>query len=370
MHDLSHHVKTSVLIVVPSLECGGLERNVANLCNHINTERFDVTLAVIDHSKPFYTIQNPAVKLIDLQCKRVRQSVGKIRSLMRTLDPDLALCAANHLNLMLAIFRPLFPRHIPLIARESSVVSVNTRRTPWPWMYEKLLRIFYRKLDMIICQSVFMQEDLVYHYRVPKEKTCIRYNSVQIPEAPPDAADNDPVARFLSVTRLSEEKGVDRILRALALLTIPFRYTLVGDGPEKTALKKLAAELGLQNRVHFTGSLSAPYTALPSPDLFLMGSHYEGFPNVLIEANALGIPVVAYRAPGGIPEVVEHGKNGLLVDGQSPEDLAVAIEAALNIPFNREKIKTDTRKRYDAATIAREWENLFLDLASRRHKGK
>lgn len=363
MQETQHHTKTKILVIVPSLACGGLERNISILCNHIDTDRFDVTLAVIDNASPFYRISNPAIRVKDLQCKRVRQSLGRIRSLVRETKPQVVLCAANHLNLMIAIFRPLFPKNIPIIARESSVVSVNTERTPWPFFYNLLLRKFYHKLDMIVCQSEYMQHDLISHYRVPKEKTQIIRNAVQVPVEPASTGSQTGTARFISVGRLSEEKGFDRILRALAMLTIPYQYCIVGDGPEREKLKSLATELYIEKHVRFAGSMPDPFTAMHSPDLFLMGSHYEGFPNVLTEANSIGIPVIAFRAPGGIPEVVENGVNGLLVEGQEPKDMAAAIEKALQVPFDKSRIQTETQKRYDAVNTARAWEKLFISMA-------
>src|SRR5437868_14534393 len=117
-----------ILIVVPSLECGGLERNVAFICNHIDTDKFEVTLAVINNSNRFYKISNPAIVIVDLQCGNVRSSLLKITRLAKKVQPSIILTTANHLNLLIAMFRPLFSRKLKIVARESSIISINSKR--------------------------------------------------------------------------------------------------------------------------------------------------------------------------------------------------------------------------------------------------
>lgn len=330
------------------------------LCNGINPEKFRVSLIVINNSRPFYTIENPAVELTDLKLAHVRQSLFRIRSFVRANNPDIILSASNHLNLLLAIFRRIFPSNIPIIARESSVVSVNSKRAKFPSLYNWLLKRFYRKLNLIVCQSDYMQKDLQAHYHIPASKTTIIYNALQVLRADNMDISGGGEIRLLTVARLSPEKGIDRIIRALALLKRPFTYTVVGDGTERTKLESLAESLGLKNRVFFTGSSEQPFNQAPKPDIFLLGSYYEGFPNVVIEAMSLGIPVVAYDCPGGLHEVILEGKNGFIAPGQEPKDMAASIERALSHPFDRQFIANQARERYDAKQAVLQWEKLFI----------
>lgn len=355
-----------ICIITPSLECGGSERNVSILCNGINPENFRVSLIVINNSRPFYTIDNPAVELIDLKLAHVRQSLFRIRSFVRRTKPDIILSASNHLNLLLAIFRWLFPSGIPIIARESSVVSVNSKRAKWPMLYEWLLKRFYRSLNLIVCQSEYMQKDLQAHYHVPASKTTIMYNALQVPRADNMNQTGNSEANLLTVARLSPEKGIDRIIHALALLKRPFIYTVVGDGGERSKLETLVKSLGLKDRVRFTGSKDHPFNLNERPDVFLLGSYYEGFPNVVIEAMSLGIPAVAYDCPGGLREVLVAGENGFIAGGQEPADMAASIEKALAHPFNRQRIADETRERYDAKQAVLQWEKLFHEYSGNK----
>lgn len=357
--------KVNVFIAVPSLECGGLERNVAMICNHINTDLFDVSLVVINNRSPFYPITNPHIKITDLQCKNVRSSILRLVKLARATQPDIILSTANHLNLLFALFKRLFPEKTRVIVRESSIVSINSKRAKLAGLYDMLLRIFYRKVDLIVCQSEYMAKDLIQHYHIKKQQTVIINNAVEMPLATaiPDHAKAVTVPQFITVARLSEEKGLDRIIRALALLNIPFHYTIIGEGPARKQLQQLIQSLSLQDQVFLPGSSNQPYALVQQPALFLMGSHYEGFPNVLLEANALGIPVVVYNAPGGIAEVVTHLMNGLLVEDGNEKAFAEAVVTALQTEFDREAIKKATIDKYDPVKIMEQWQQLLTKTA-------
>lgn len=134
---------------------------------------------------------------------------------------------------------------------------------------------------------------------------------------------------LLSVGRLSDEKGHADIIRAAADLRSrnpkqDFRLVIVGEGPERTHLERLTAELSLVRQVIFTGQQRdvSPYYAMA--DVFVLPSHSEGSPNVLLEALAAGLPVVATTA-GGIPEMVQNGHDALLVPVRDVTALASAV---------------------------------------------
>ena len=136
------------------------------LCRHISKDRFAVCVAVLNNTRPFYRIDTDAVDLVDLQESRVRYSLLRIRKLVKAFQPDIILSTANHLNLYFALFRNRFPDQVTFIARESSIVSINTQRTKWPGLYNWLIKTYYRRFDLLICQGTYMQQDLVKNYRV------------------------------------------------------------------------------------------------------------------------------------------------------------------------------------------------------------
>ena len=101
--------KIRLLILTPTLECGGSEKYVSLLCNNINTHKFSVTLAVLNNTSPFYIINNKDISVVDLKVKVVRRSFNKIRKIIKQQDPDIVFSTANHLNIYIAICRKLLP---------------------------------------------------------------------------------------------------------------------------------------------------------------------------------------------------------------------------------------------------------------------
>lgn len=181
-------------------------------------------------------------------------------------------------------------------------------------------------------ESVFLRQ-----YPQCRDRTSVAYVGVSCPADPPARSPYQPgrVCELVTVCRLSEpRKNVDVVLRALAELPpdIRFRYTVVGDGPLRPQLERLAGSLGLVGRVRFVGRVSDSdlHLHLAAADLFVLTSGVssttvEGFGIVYLEANAHGLPVLAARC-GGAAEAVEEGVSGWFVDDTTPT--AVAAELA------------------------------------------
>lgn len=178
---------------------------------------------------------------------------------------------------------------------------------------------------------------------IPRDRITVQHNSVP-PFARPEAGITlalrsklgltgaEPV--LLSVGRLSNEKGYLDLIEAAALLrkTVPdFRVVIVGEGPERPAIEKAIAHHGLNQNVVLAGhdNYVAPYFDMAT--LLLMPSHSEGSPNVLLEAMAAGLPIVA-SAVGGIPELLAHNETGLLIPPQNPQKLAESAGGLLRDP--------------------------------------
>lgn len=357
------------MIITPSLHCGGSEKFVAMVCNNLNTQAYAVCLLVINNANPFYKILNPDIEIIDLKKSRALFSLGAIKSAVKKFNPDILFSTANHVNLYLAIFRNHFKRSIKLIAREASVVSINSQQAKMPLLYSWLIKKYYNRFDLIICQSAYMQQDLIEHYNVDDKKTIIIYNAVQKSSKrsfQPDKQTPNRVYKFITVAGLRQEKGIERLIHAAGLLSIPFRYYIIGEGNKRKELEKLIVELGLQKAVFLPGEKENPFDGMEDADLFLMGSYYEGFPNALLEAGALGIPVIAFDVPGGIAEIITEGENGLLIEDNDIIAFSSAINRAGFENLNRDAIIESTNKRFAVDRLITQLDDLFLKLAENK----
>jgi glycosyltransferase involved in cell wall biosynthesis len=170
----------------------------------------------------------------------------------------------------------------------------------------------------------------------------------------PDGRDPDRPVQLLGVARLVPKKGIEVLLAALAALPqgLHWRYEHIGGGPLRAALTALTTDLGLAERVAWRGALPHDQVleAYRAADLFVLANRIaadgdrDGLPNVLLEAGALELPVVASRL-GAVPELIEDGVNGRLVRPDDPPALAEALAALMRDPAARQRCGRAGRRR-------------------------
>lgn len=173
-------------------------------------------------------------------------------------------------------------------------------------------------------------------------------------DAQPRRPSPDGRHRFVSVGRLSRQKGQDVLMRALALARPdlpPCQLTLVGNGPAEAELQALAGELGLSDVVSFAGYQSDPAPYLRAADTFVLASRWEGFGVALVEALQCGLPVLATDCEFGPADVITDPALGRLVRPDDPQALAEGLRAAVGWPSSPE---TQARRRLAAAAYGRD----------------
>jgi glycosyltransferase involved in cell wall biosynthesis len=359
--------RLNVLFLIPTLTSGGAERVIVTLLRHLDRKKFRLALAVVDIRGAVFRHEIPDdVEFIDLACSRVRYALPKIVALLWRMHPEVVFSTLGHLNLALAILRPLLPRKSHHIARETAVVGENVRSQKhpeaWSWMY----RQFYGKHDAIVCQSAHMQADLVHGFGIPAGKTRIISNPVDVdqilrkareplaqsPAEPPDSI------RLLAIGRLVQVKGFDLLLRAFAALQDDrFRLSILGEGLLLAELKEQAVQLGVGERVHFAGFQANPYAWLSRADALVMSSRHEAFPNVVLEALACGTPVVALPAPGATEAILRDVPGCVVAKELSALGLTRAIRSWLE--GGRDRIPAKAVAPYRVEVIVRAYEALL-----------
>jgi len=363
--------RVSILFVIPSLQGGGAERVMVTLLSHLDCRKFRLVLAVVDMRDAVFAKGVPEdVEIVDLNCSRVRYAMPKIIRLIWSRKPEVVFSTLGHLNLGIAILRPLLPNGVRYISRESIVVSMLPMAYSVPFWWGWAYRHFYRRFDKVICQSQDMRNDLIKNFGLPAEKAVVINNPVDIEGIRHSASklatknfsdtDYDDVntINLIAAGRLTKQKGFDLLIEAIALCNNSrLKLTLLGEGPLRNELQLLAEKKGVSRQICFAGFQNNPYPFFAQADAFVLSSRFEGFPNVVLEALACGTPVIATPAPGGVKEILERIDGCALAESVSAEGLANAIKA---FSFDKRKLSVDVVEPYNVEFITQCYEQVLL----------
>jgi glycosyltransferase involved in cell wall biosynthesis len=214
----------------------------------------------------------------------------------------------------------------------STITSNYTETVPGRFLLRRLYAIsdgvcvlseWWRRL---LVRKLNFDSDHIHIVPNPLDKSFERLAKINDYRAPQKNA-----IHLLSMTRLVEGKNVGAVIEAMVHLPDTYHLTVAGDGPLLDGFKKRVKQLQLQDRVIFTGwvDYEQKINLLKQQDLFVLPSQYDAFGMGFLEAMSAGLPVVALRT-GPTSDVVPHGRAGILVDNCQPENLAQAVEAALD----------------------------------------
>jgi glycosyltransferase involved in cell wall biosynthesis len=216
---------------------------------------------------------------------------------------------------------------------------------------DRTLAVKVREADFVICVSDFGRSQLMMlvdeaHWpKIYVVRCGVDVNGAHRAARPPATVGSS----ILTVGRLVSVKGHGVLLEAVARMAAagaPVTATIVGDGPRRAALERLADELGIADRVRFAGRVGQDdiWRYYEAADVFCLPSFFEGIPVVLLEAMAFGVPIVASRITG-IPELVEDGRSGVLLPPGRPDLLAAALQSLLADPDRRAGLAGRARVR-------------------------
>jgi GalNAc-alpha-(1->4)-GalNAc-alpha-(1->3)-diNAcBac-PP-undecaprenol alpha-1,4-N-acetyl-D-galactosaminyltransferase len=358
-------------LVVASLDPGGAERVVATLANHWARRGRSVTLLTLDDGSrpPFYEL-DPAIRHRPLAVaglsrgwvERVAANLRRIRVLGRAIRASrpaallsfidttnvLALCAA-------------WPSRLPVVVSEHT----DPERHPLPAAWRILRRGTYRWAAAIVTPNEEARGLLPPGLRA---RTRVIPNPIPRPTTirPPRSG----ASRLaLSIGRLSEEKGHDRLIQAFARVAGPrpdWRLVIAGEGPRRGELEALRDRLGLRERVELPGLVKDVGGLLGRADLYVLASRREVFPMALCEAMAAGVPPVAMAYRPGIREFVRDGVDGVVVPDGDVGALAEAMARLMDDDTARQRLgarAVEVVERYGADRVLGLWEELLRAVA-------
>lgn len=363
-----------ILCLACSLDAGGAERVLTNLCNAWSARGDDVTLipTFSQGGRPFYDIAESVevIYLADVVGAKKKnpatyaRRVIALRRLITDRAPDVIISFMYNVNVA-AILTTAFLR-IPLIICERSDPG---SRSPYGF-WEICAKLTYRFADMFTVQTASLAE------KVPR-----LYPGLAKVRVVPNPLSNDfliPVhraegrrMRLVSVGRLVPEKQVERMIRAFSDLSSKFDnwdLHIFGDGPERPMLESEIARTGLQHRVFLRGRTKTPWQVMSQADAFMMTSRHEGFPNALLEAMATGLPCAVFDCPSGPREITRNGEDALLIPLNDHAGLVSALARLMGDRQLRESLGKQARNsvcsRFSTQEVVRQWDLLFRELGA------
>jgi len=373
--------KINILHIYQNSNVGGIQQQILSIVRVYDKEKFNPIVCCFGPRMELgKEIEKAGIDFVALNRKRYNKfSVGIIVDLYRVMKERNIHVLRTHkyrANLYGRIAGKL--AGVPVIVASEHNIYRNEKE-------KRFLRRITNKIlsivtDKMVTVSDAIRKDILRYDRFPPSKIMVLHNGVDTERFKPGTNYRDIRRQFAIskddvvigfVGRLVINKGLNYLIEAVALLKKSFNVKLliVGDGSLMEELKKMAKNKGLEESVIFTGMRRDITDILSSIDIFVLSSIKEGFPNSLLEAMAMGKPIVA-TAIGGIPEIIQHGANGLLVQSADIEGLAAAIKTIIDNPLMAQRIGRAARdfieKNYSIDATVRKWETLYRQILEQK----
>lgn len=379
-----------VCFVINNLGGGGAQRVFINILRHIDRSKFDPHLILFQkknfEKKGDLLFDLPSdINVRVLRSEKYRRFLKwfyflKLAKLLKAEGPDAVVSFMWKPNAAVLLSKKMSRTKAKIIISERGSTAIYNGRFV-NFQRSLAIRFFYPKAEKIIFPSRDMANKIVKSYGIEKQKVNIIPNPVDIATITERAQERieDSVYQaknniIISIGRLGKEKGFAYLIRAISLLSkndIDCKLVILGEGAEENNLYNLSKELNIEDRVRFLGFRSNPYKYLARSKIFVLSSLYEGFPNVLLEAMALGVPSIATRCPTGPEEIITDEVNGLLIPQADEKALANAIKKLLLDKDLRKMLGEAARKRaedFRVEKIIKHYEDVIDNICSNNVK--
>ena len=362
-------------LVISSLEGGGAERVMVALANAWQEKGHKITLITLSESKTDVYHLSPGIERIGLGLVRSSIHLGQatvnnllrlwaLRKQLRASRADAIVSFQTTTNILVILANVGTGR--PTIISERVSQEDQSLRSLWLF----LRRLVYRRASIVVVQTRRIAMWMEQRFSVPV---------LVIPDPVPSGLlENvfaNPVAEkkhtILAMGQLDRQKGFDLLIDAFARLAAShpeWSLVILGEGRERAALELQVAHRGLQHRVTMAGFVSDPGGYMQKATIFALSSRYEGMPNALLEAMAMGLPCISFDCRTGPAELIKHYTNGLLIP---PEDVSALADGLRELMSNAqlrmqlgEQAKA-VREQFSLDTVLARWDAAFAAAVRR-----
>ncbi|MDC7230566.1 MAG: glycosyltransferase [Sphaerochaetaceae bacterium] len=349
-----------IVIVIPGLSFGGAERVTSYLCNHFVDHGREVHIISLSKGHHAYPL-SPAITIHEIDISQKKNKLGRYlflvqetRTLIKQIHPASVLAMISYAASLTALATLALP--IPLLVSERN--DPNTSRT----FSLPAKKVFFFVHRFLATRAVYQNTSArSYYFKKENPKAVIIPNPLYLQEMPQANAKLQRSGIIMTAGRLTKQKNHQLLIKAFSLVHKHFpKYQLwiYGEGEEKEHLVQAIQEYALEGVVFLPGNEPALFTRMQEAEMFVMSSDYEGMPNALIEAMAMGLPCITTDYSGGRGTVVEHRINGLVVSRNNAQELASAIEELIEDDELASMVAShakELRSSLDAETICSAW---------------
>ena len=350
---------------------GGIERVFLVLANALSGHVKQIDLVFTDIEGEVYPRipKGSGYNIVNLKTKRLRQALPALIKYLAREKPDYLISGSLTVNLYAAIAKILSSSRTRVIWGVHSILSELKGSGGITFRLLSLLSwLTYWAAYKVIAVSNFAAEDFSKTTGIPRTRIDVIYNPVPIEDITKESfarfehrffsTGHPPV--IISVGRIEKEKNFLLLLEAFSIVRKhrDAKLLIVGEGSQRNMLIEKAKELKISEDVDISGFKSNPYPLMRGSSVFVLSSDHEACPMVLIEALALGLPIVATDCPGGVREILKDGKYGIISPKRNAKALADAIERSLDARRDESFLKERARD-FSAEKISNQYLKLL-----------
>jgi glycosyltransferase involved in cell wall biosynthesis len=373
-------VRRKVCFVLPSLNGGGAERAAVQVLNGLDPNRWDRSMFLFAREGPYLADLDPAIAITSADSASRWGRWNALRSYIASERPEIVMAFLSFFSVLSAVraantrAKVIFNLQTPMSAFLTDA-DYHWRRRWHKVAFAAVTRVGYAAADLIIATSQGVARDLTETFGINPDTIRVLANPVDLDRVRTAVA--EPIDEavlpaggaplIVAAGRLAEAKNYPLMIEAFAMLCqrMPARLCILGQGELEGTLRRLIAERGLNELVTLAGFQANPWKYIARADVFLLTSRYEGFGNVLIEAMACGVPVVA-TASAGTRDIVRHGIDGMLVDAHTAQAVAAGLTAILGAGRRADMARAarESASRFAIAPVIARYDALLEQVAS------
>ncbi len=361
-----------IVMFSSSLGKGGAERRITYLSNYFNHRGYKVIIALSRREGNYLEELNREIRIKELTL--FKKSFNGISTLFKIImliiveKPSVLFSNLYGMNRFIILTRLFFKKNPKIVI---GVVNNPLKA----YRNRGFIRKFYPMADILLANSNGIKESMIVNWNIRPEKIEVIHNGIDVENVKKKSRQNVILPKIpsnhkilISNGKLSVQKGFECLIEAVKLVNqlIPCSLIILGEGPEYQRLNFVMNKLGLQDIIHLLGYKINPYAYLKKADVFVLSSVFEGFPNVILEAMACGVPVVATAAPFGPDEIIDNGNDGFLVNVGDYKGIAEKVIELLNNRELRNKFISNAEEKlkikFTFDVMCKKYEDLFFNF--------